>query len=185
MPGSWRVPDVATASNGHWSVELQAVEVCHRPSLLWLADVTNASLDDDTTNGGELFSLGDHVVLVTDPVHLLGNLEVLVQSIRAAEPAFAVVPIGRRVFMQVMALDDGSLRIESSATAEVLAANLGFEQLVEQHPHVAVAAIPAGYAAADKMAAEAMMRLAVDVHHMLFPALLEFHLCTVEEALEI
>lgn len=157
------------------------------PSLLWLvmSDVTNASLDNDGTRGGELFDMGDHLVLVTDPVHLLANLEVLVQSLRAAEPAFAVVPIGRQMFMQVVALDDGSLRIESSASAEVLAANLGFEQLVEQHPHVAVAAIPAGWAAAEKVAAEAMMRLAIDVHHMLFPALLEFQLCTVEEALEI
>lgn len=149
-----------------------------------MADVTNTSVNDDDTNGGELFDMGDHIVLVADPVHLLGNFEVLVRSLRAAEPAFAVIPVGRHAFMQVMACDDGSLRIESSASASVLAAKLGFDELVEQHPHVAAATIPAHWTAVDKMAAEVMMRLAVDVHHVQFPALLEFQLCTVEEALE-
>ena len=161
---------------------------CHRPSLLLgvMAYVTNPSFDDhDGTNGGELFGTGNHVMVVTDAMHLLDNLEVLIRSLRAAQPAFAVVPIGRWAFMQVMACDDGSLRIESSASAEVLAAKLGFDELVEQHLHVAAATIPADWAAADKMAAETTMRLAADVHHMQFPALLEFQLCTVEEALEI
>lgn len=119
-------------------------------------------------------------MLVTDAMSLLANLQTLVASLLKIQPAFAVVPLGTGVFMQVLANGDGSLRLESSASAAVLASNLGFDDIVEQYEHVAGANIPAEWKCREMIAAETMMRLAVNVHGVQFPAHIGFRVSLVE-----
>lgn len=90
--------------------------------------------------------------------------------------AFAVVSVGEPGFMQVMANEDGALRLESSSSEKVLAANLGFEERLEQYEHIAATYIPAGLPSKEKYVAKIMTRLAVEVHEVDFPGSLEFDL---------
>ena len=70
-------------------------------------------------------------------------------------------------------LEDGGLRLESSASADVFATNLGFTELVEGHDHIAGTNIPPDWIGREMMAAETLMRVAVDIHGISFPAVLE------------
>ena len=129
--------------------------------------------------GRKLHPVGDQILIIADAMDLLSNFQMLVASLIENRPALAVVPLGEFAFIQVMAIDDGGLRLESSASAAVLAANLGFGELVEQHEHVAGANLPADWNGREMIAAETMMRLAVDVHGMMFPAKIEFRISLI------
>ena len=113
---------------------------------------------------------------VDDPMALLAQLQLVVAALVESKPAYVICPLGNFEFMQVMSLEDGSLRLESSASPAVLAANLGFTELVEDYEHVAGALIPADWGGQELMVAETMMRLAIDVHKMQFPAEVQFRL---------
>lgn len=119
------------------------------------------------------FAIGDHILVVNDAMDLLTNLQVLLESLLRMRPALAVLPIEGDKFIQMVALDDGGLRLESSASTVVLAANLGFSELVDGHEHIAGANIPADWKGREMMAAETLTRVVVDVHAMSFPAVLE------------
>ncbi len=133
----------------------------------------------DTPVPSDRFDVGHHTLLITDAAHMLHNVELLVRSLLDLKPAFAVIPVSDDDFMQVMALPDDSLRLESSASADVLVAKLGFDELVEQFPDIAAATIPPHWHAREMITAETLMRLIVDVHGVLFPALLEFRVSPV------
>ncbi len=113
---------------------------------------------------------------VIDEWHLLEILETMVELLVETRGAYGVVTVDEPEFMQVMAFDDGALRVESSASDKVFAADLGFNERVEEYEHIAAATIPASWPARVKMVAKTMAVLAVEVHQVQFPTSLEFQL---------
>lgn len=113
---------------------------------------------------------------VHDERHLLEIFEKMVELLVETRCAYGVVTVDDPEFMQVMAFDDGGLRVESTASDKVFAADLGFYERVEQFEHIAAANIPAAWPAKEKMVAQTMALLAVEVHEVQFPTSLEFQL---------
>lgn len=104
------------------------------------------------------------------PMSILEYVEATVGALLDVHPAYAVLDIPVGQFIQVMTNRDGSVRLESSASMSVIASNLGFTHLVENHEHIAAANIPVEWQAKEKLVAETVMRLVVDVHRVELPA---------------
>ncbi len=117
-----------------------------------------------------------HSIDVTSEWHLLEILEKMIEILVEARNAYGVVTVDEPTFLQVMVLDDGGLRLESSGSDKVIAANVGFDERVEQYEHIATATIPGEWPTKTKVAAETMTLLAVDVHEVKFPASIDFYL---------
>ena len=113
---------------------------------------------------------------VDNSEHLCDILEKMIALLVETGDAFAVVSVGEPGFMQVMANDDGALRLESSSSDRVLEANLGFEERLEHYEHIAASYIPAGLPSKERYVAKIMTRLAVEVHDVEFPRSLKFDL---------
>lgn len=83
-------------------------------------------------------------------------------------------------FVQLKTLPDGTLRLESSASTRATTAGLGLDEIVEGYEHLAGMNIPARWPSREKVAAETMTLLAIDVHDVQFPAVIEFELDHVD-----
>ena len=122
----------------------------------------------------------DQRIHVDSAPHLLQIMQKMVELLVETRQAYGIVSIDEPEFIQVMALEDGALRLESSSSHKVLAANIGFKELVADHEHIAAIDIPAEWPAKESIAAETLATLAVKVHGVVFPTVLEFELDTVE-----
>ncbi len=122
----------------------------------------------------------DGNIHIESPLHLLDVLQKMIELLVETRGAYGVVNIDEPDFIQVMALDDGALRLESSSSDKVLAANIGFSELVHEHENIAATSIPASWPAKEKIAAETLAMLAVEVHGLKFPTNLEFELDLVD-----
>lgn len=118
----------------------------------------------------------DQNIDVDNSWHLLEIFEKLIELLVEARGAYGVVTVDDPEFIQVMAYDDGALRLESSASEKVMAADLGFDELVDEYEHIAATNIPAEWPAKEKVVAETMALLAVEVHGVQFPTSLAFEL---------
>jgi len=126
---------------------------------------------------------GRQSIRVDTAEHFFELLEKLIVLLVETRDAYAVVSLGDESFIQVMALANGALRLESSDSDKVLATNLGFEERLEQFHHIAATHIPAELPAKERWAARTMTRLVVEVHEVEFPANIEFYLDVNEYAM--
>lgn len=107
-------------------------------------------------------------------------LEKMIELLVKTRSAYGVVTVDDPRFIQVMALDDGALRLESSASRDVLAADLGFNEVVADHEHIAAANIPAEWPAKERVAAQTLALVTVEVHGVQFPTNMDFELDLVD-----
>ena len=99
--------------------------------------------------------------------------------------AYGIVDVVEPDFIQVMALDDGSLRLESSSSDRIFAADLGFSEIVAGHEHIAATHIPSDWPGFEEIAAKTMTLAAIEVHGLQFPASLDFELDFVDHQREV
>ena len=120
------------------------------------------------------------VIDVDDATNLAEFFQVMVELLVSAKNAYGVVDLAGPDFVQIMALEDGSLRLESSASEKIFAADLGFSETVTDHEHIAATHLPADWEAIEEIAAKTMTLVAIEVHGLQFPASLEFELDLVD-----
>ncbi len=126
---------------------------------------------------------GHERIHIKSAEHLFDLLEKMIGLLVETGEAYAVVSLGDTEFVQIMASDDGRLRLESSASDKVLASNLGFDERLEHFDHIAATLIPADVPAKERWAARTMTRLVVEVHEIEFPTDLDFNLDVNEYAM--
>ena len=115
-------------------------------------------------------------IYVSNAWHLLEILDEMAGHLSQASGAYCILSISPTKFIQIKTLPDGTLRLESSASARATAAGLGLDEIVEGYEHMAGTNIPARWPSKEKVAAEAMVLLAIDVHDVEFPAYIDFEL---------
>ena len=120
------------------------------------------------------------VIDIDNATNLTAFFQMMVEMLVEQRNAYGVVDLVKPEFMQVMALEDGSLRLESSSSERIFAADLGFSETVADHENVAATHIPADWDSIEEIAAKTMTVVAIEVHGLEFPASIEFELDLVD-----
>lgn len=123
----------------------------------------------------------DQRIHMTSAWHLLEILEKMIALLLETGGAYGVISIDEQNFIQVMALDDGSLRLESTASSMLVKAGLGFDEIVDGHEHIAATRVGAHQVDCVEVAAKLLTLVAVEVHGLTFPTDLEFELDVIDQ----